>query len=121
MSLAKNDFVIFKKGETPDPNNGIFYFQAVPKILQEWGTNKDLELYNCEDGSTLGRSEHVALSVAYAAHLAQIGHLKHMQVRDSAWQQASCWGSRGGVAATADNQEWGPLLRTPKCLAVGSP
>ena len=84
MSLAKNNFVIFKKGETPDPNNGNFYFQAVPKILQEWGTNKDLELYNCEDGSTLGYDQHVALSVAYAAHLAQIGHLKHMQVRDSA-------------------------------------
>ena len=84
MSLTKDNFVIINKGETPDPKNGVFYSQAVPRILQEWETNKDLELFSCEDGSIIGYDQHVALSVAYAAHLAQIGHLRHMQVRDSA-------------------------------------
>jgi len=41
MSLTKDNFVIIEKGETPDPKNGVFYSQAVPKILQEWETKND--------------------------------------------------------------------------------
>jgi endonuclease YncB( thermonuclease family) len=84
MSLIHDNFVIVKKGEAPDPKNGVFYDQAVPKILRDWETEKDLVLYNCEDKSTLGYEDRVALCATYAAHLAAIGHLKHMEVRDSA-------------------------------------
>src|SRR5208282_4830821 len=47
-------------------------------------TDKGLELFNCEDGSSLGYEHRMVVSAAYAANLAAMGQLNGLEVRDSA-------------------------------------
>ena len=84
MADETNNFVVIKKGEAADPKAGLPYDQAVPEILRGWETDKDLELFNCEDGSSLGYEHRMVVSAAYAANLAAMGQLDGLEVRDSA-------------------------------------
>jgi endonuclease YncB( thermonuclease family) len=84
--MNSDQFIIFKKGEFPDTSQSKPFNQAVPELLREWGLNKDLQLYACDDKVTYTYEHRAGLSAAYTAHLVATGQGKFMQMRDSTGQ-----------------------------------
>ena len=82
MSSTSDNYVVLKKGDSPDPAKGVLFSNAVPDILSKWDTDADLVLYSCKDGSTLSYDERVALRSAYAATLVSSGDLHKLEIWD---------------------------------------
>lgn len=82
MSMTANNYVVYKKGETPDPKNGVFLLRALGEILKNFETSPDWEMMDCASGKVVGKEAEPILRAVVIQQLVGAGHTKSLEVKD---------------------------------------
>ena len=82
MSMTANNYVVYKKGETPDPKNGVFLLRALGEVLKGFETSPDWELMDCTSGKAVGKEAEPILRAMVIQQLVGAGHTKSLEIKD---------------------------------------